>query len=102
MTASTTERSPPPRRPAGAEHNGEPASGPGITRPAAVTMALALDDRPASPSMPPAPVEAPGLPGPPAPAAPPPPADDGDETARPRRPVPRPVPPPRPLAGAAR
>ncbi|HET8621266.1 MAG TPA: MerR family transcriptional regulator, partial [Acidimicrobiales bacterium] len=80
----------------GAERNGAPASGPGISRPA-VTVALALDDRPASPPVPPAPAEAPAARAP-APAAPPAPspADDGDETARLRRPVP----PPRPDAPA--
>ena len=80
--------------PPAAERNGAPAGGPGAgtTRPA-VTMALALDDRPAAPPRPPTPAEAPAAraPAPPAPAASP--AEDGDETARLRRPAPRPAAP---------
>ena len=85
--------------PAGAD-NGEPASGPGITRPA-VTMALALDDRPASPSMPPAPVEAPASPGPRASRARPPPRRRRRRDRPPAPPrAPAPCPRPGPWRGA--
>jgi DNA-binding transcriptional MerR regulator len=77
--------------PSAAERNGAPAGGPGLgtSRPA-VAVALALDDRPATPPLPPAPAETPAarVPAPVAPA--PPAAEGGDETARLRRPVPPP------------